>query len=396
VDLNPFDLGALVLVVVAVYLGFRSGALPQVLGLVGAAVGGVLGVLALPAVEPILEGLDLDPTLSALLVLVGLLMAVGVGEGLGSALGQTAARGLGTTVFSTIDRVGGAFVGAGQALLIVWLAGGLLAVGPMAGLSTAAQTSLAVRALDRVLPPPTAIAADLGRLLDDTALPDVFVGLEPLPAPPVDRPDNPAARAIAGDADESTVKVTARTCSNQSTGTGFVVADDYVVTNAHVIAGSTRTLVSREGLGSRDATPVFFDPDLDIAVLRVDDLDAPPLPLATTEPARGASAAALGYPGGSGLTIIPAAVAGRYDAVGRDIYGTDRVTRRILELRAEIERGDSGGPLVLENGTVGGVIFAEARSDPQVGYALSAPSVIRAIAPALVRTTAVDTGRCLR
>ena len=64
-------------------------------------------------------------------------------------------------------------------------------------------------------------------------------------------------------------------------------------------------------------------------------------------------------------------MAGRYPATGRDIYGQEQVRRQILELRAEIERGDSGGPLVLKDGTVGGVVFAEARTNPDVGYALS-------------------------
>ena len=48
------------------------------------------------------------------------------------------------------------------------------------------------------------------------------------------------------------------------------------------------------------------------------------------------------------------------------------MTRPILELRAEIDQGDSGGPLVLADGTVGGVVFAEARTDEEVGYALDA------------------------
>ena len=45
--------------------------------------------------------------------------------------------------------------------------------------------------------------------------------------------------------------------------------------------------------------------------------------------------------------------------------------RDILELRAEVEPGDSGGPLVLENGTIGGLVFAESRADESVGYALT-------------------------
>ena len=93
---------------------------------------------------------------------------------------------------------------------------------------------------------------------------------------------------------------------------------------------------------------------------------------------------------------MAAAVADRYQAIGRDIYGEDRVPRDILELRAAIERGDSGGPLILGDGTVGGVVFAESRTDPDVGYALAPVDVSVAVAPALGRTGAVDTGRCER
>ena len=52
---------------------------------------------------------------------------------------------------------------------------------------------------------------------------------------------------------------------------------------------------------------------------------------------------------------------------------------------------------MLRDGTIGGLIFAEARTDPEVGYALS-PDVGggQRIAPGLGRTGAVDTGRCLR
>jgi hypothetical protein len=89
-------------------------------------------------------------------------------------------------------------------------------------------------------------------------------------------------------------------------------------------------------------------------------------------------------------------VSGRLVATGRDIYGEALVLRDILELRAEIEQGDSGGPFVLADGTVGGLVFAEARTDPEVGYALTATSVAIAVAPAIGRTEPVDTGPCLR
>ena len=89
-------------------------------------------------------------------------------------------------------------------------------------------------------------------------------------------------------------------------------------------------------------------------------------------------------------------VSGAYAATGRDIYSKKTVRRQILELRAAIDRGDSGGPLILQDGTVGGVVFAEARTDPDVGYALSPTEVATRVAPAIDRTEAVDTGACAR
>jgi S1-C subfamily serine protease len=389
---NLFDLAVVVLVAIALMVGFRSGALPQLSGLAGALLGGVGAILLLPHLEAPLAAIE--PSFRAFVVLAGLLFAVGIGEAVGSAIGRTAAARLGEGIFGALDRVMGAIVGSGQALLIVWLTGGLLAAGPSEVLAAQAQTSFVVRGLSNVLPAPTEIAGALARLLDDSGLPDLFVGLEPLPAPPVDLPDDPLVAELAKVALPSTVKITAATCLTLSSGTGFVVERGYVVTNAHVVAGASTV---RIGLGDRafDAVPVFVDPDLDIALLYVPQLDAPPLRLATSDPERGATGATFGFPGGRGLDVQPAAVAGAYQATGRDIYGENRVTRSILELRAKVDQGDSGGPLILADGSVGGVVFAEARTDADVGYALSPLAVRLAIAPAVGRTSGVSTGACI-
>jgi S1-C subfamily serine protease len=396
VVVNPLDLIAVLLIVLALLLGFRSGALPQVGGLLGAIGGGALVVLALPSLADPLS--TLDPALRPFIVLSALILAVGLGESIGSSLGRSAARTLGTGVLGAADRVAGGFVGMAQALLIIWLIGGLLAIGPMPRLTEAAQTSTAVRGLNAVLPPPGEIAADLGTLLDDSGLPEVFIGLEPLPRAPVDLPDDGIARTIGERAMASTFRIAAETCGYVSSGSGVVIADDVVVTNAHVVAGAGRRgvqLVSVDG-DRHDAQVVLFDPDLDVALLRATDLGAPALAFAPDDPGRGAAGAALGYPGGSGLTVIPAAVAGAYPATGRDIYGVDTIRRQLLELHAEIERGDSGGPFVLTDGTIGGLVFAEARTDPEVGYALTATQVAGRVMSELDRTDAVDTGDCLR
>jgi S1-C subfamily serine protease len=391
---NPLDVVAIVLVVLAVLLGFRSGALPQVGGLLGAVGGGALAVLSLPL---LIEPLSSVPAgIRPYVVLTGLLLAVGIGESIGSRIGRLVARALGNGVLGAADRIAGGFTGAAQALLIVWLAGGLLAIGPVPRLTEAAQTSTAIRTLNAALPPPIEIAAELGTLLDGSGLPEVFVGLEPLPLAPVDPPSDAIARAIAALAQASTVRVSAATCGFESSGSGVVYFQRYVVTNAHVVAGSQEHGVRiTDAAGQVDARVVLFDPALDVAVLYAPDLRAVALRFAAADPARGTVGAAIGYPGGGSLTIVPAAVTGSYAATGRDIYDKATVRRQILELRAQIERGDSGGPFVLKDGTIGGLVFAEAKTDPDVGYALSPSAVATRVGPAVGRTAGVATGECV-
>jgi S1-C subfamily serine protease len=391
---NIFDVVVIVLLVCAVLIGINSGALPQIGGLAGALGGAAIAIAALPLLKDPLA--TVPPDLKAITVLGGLLLVVGVGEAIGSAIARSIAVRLRGGVLGSVDRLLGGFVGAAQALLVVWLVGGLLAAGPMRFLSVQAQTSVVLRGLSGILPPPTLITAELGRLLNDTGIPDLFVGLDPLPAPDVERPTDPAAQAIAAAARGSTVRVSALTCEFQSSGTGFVIAPGYVVTNAHVIAGGRTVRVRTVNGPAHDAVVVFDDPQLDVALLNVPTLDAPALRFATTDPRRGATGATLGFPHGGPLVVEPAAVSATYAAQGLDIYGERRVNRTVLELRAIVDQGDSGGPLILADGTVGGVVFAEARTDENVGYALSPTKVATTIQPWIGRTGAADTGACIR
>jgi S1-C subfamily serine protease len=392
---NLIDVGIVVLLGFGLVAGWRSGFFPQILGLAGAAAGAAIVVVALPLARGFLDGLD--PAIRAIGVLVVLLGAIGIGEAVGSAIGARIGRRLGDGVLGGLDRIAGALAGLAQGLLVVWLVGGLLAAGPVPQMAAQAQRSLLIRTITGILPPPTAYVDELAGWLDATGLPEVFIGLEPFPAAPVDRPTDAQAERIGRVAAASTLAVRAEACGRVSTGTGFVVGPGgYVVTNAHVVAGSNAILVALDGKGPVDADVVLFDPRLDIAVLHAPKVRAAPLAFATSDPARGTAGAALGHPGGSSLRIIPAAVSSSYAAEGRDLYGTSRVRRQIIELRADIERGDSGGPLILPDGTVGGVVYAEALSDPSVGYALAPTAVADVVRPALHTIVSASTGECAR
>ncbi len=390
--MNTVDMMALGLLVLAVVLGIRSGALPQLGGLAGAAAGALGSLAVLPSLLPQLATQGAVIRVAAILSV--LLVLIGVGEMVGARLGRAASRRLAGGFLGALDRVAGGIVGAGQAVLMVWLLGGIFTTGLVPPLVHDAQTSVAIRAIDAVLPPPTELVIAIGTALDRSGLPDVFLGLERLPADPVGLPADPLVQLIGRQAIASVPRVEADACDYRSTGTGVVVKSGYVVTNAHVVAGASAVRIVAT-TGTFKATVVAFDPKLDVAVLRVASFQSSPLFFATSNPERGATGATIGYPDGGGAVIEPAAVTARYPAEGLDIYGTTRVLREIIEIRAVVEPGDSGGPLLLANGTVGGLVFAESRTDPSVGYALAPASVAVAIAPALGRTKAVATGACL-
>ncbi|HEX8026737.1 MAG TPA: CvpA family protein, partial [Candidatus Limnocylindrales bacterium] len=104
--MNVVDLVAIALILVSVVLGVRSGALPQLAGLTGAAVGAVFGFIVLPLAVPLLD--SLPPTVRAIIVLSVLLGLVGLGEGLGATAGREASHALGEGLLGALARVAGA------------------------------------------------------------------------------------------------------------------------------------------------------------------------------------------------------------------------------------------------------------------------------------------------
>ncbi len=390
--MNLFDLLAAVIVVAAVIAGTRTGALPQVGGIAGA-VGGLLLSLNL-APWLVSETAGLQPVPRVLVVLGAIIAAVLIGEAVGSGIGRAVGDRLGQGVLSGVDRVAGAALGAAQAILIIWLAGGLLAVGPLPTVGRTASESFSMQVIDAYLPPPTKVVGQIAGALDASGLPSVFVGLEPAPLAPVDLPGSAEARRIAAAATGGTARVVTLACTTQVTGTAELIAPNYLVTNAHVVAGAESINVE---LGSEEvaAKAVAFDPELDVAVLYAPGFKGTVLRFAAATPDRGVVGAAIGYPGGGPMVVIPAGVAGSYPATGRDIYNRAVIDRTIIELRAAIQPGDSGGPLILPDGTIGGLVFAESREVASVGYALTPTAVATDVQPAIGRTSPVDVGPCI-
>jgi S1-C subfamily serine protease len=383
------DVALLALLVLSTWGGYRRGAMLQVAGLVGLAVGFVVGAWLAPHTSDLVGS---DPAKAG--VALGTVLLLGaIGDAIGSVLGlKLRKRALGTR-FKLADAIGGSALSAGALVLAIWFLGLNLASGPFPSIARSLQRSAVVRVVDTVLPPPPSLAAQLGNVLDLIGFPDVFSGLPPLPAKPVPQPARGLAARAARTARPSVVLIAGPACDRILQGTGFVVEDDLVLTNAHVIAGSSPR-VEWEGR-TFSAVPVVFDRDLDAAILRVVGLDAPALTLLPQEVARGTGGAVLGYPHGR-YTELRAAARRALDALGRDIYSEDQVRRRIYELQVTVRPGNSGGPFVLPGGRVAGLIFGASVTNHDLGYALTSAELIPLVDRAAASTDAVGTGRCVR
>src|SRR5688500_252239 len=261
-SVTVLDVALLLLLALSAYGGYRRGAVLQVAGLVGLAIGFIVGVwLAAHAADLVRTDLAKAGAALGTVLLLGAL-----GDAIGSVLGLKLRRRAHGTRFKAADAVGGSALSVGALVLTIWFLGIHLAAGPFPTVARSLQSSAVVRAVDTALPPPPVLSAQLGSVLDLIGFPDVFSGLPPLPADPVPQPGEDLASRAARAARPSVVLVAGPACDRILQGTGFVVADDLVLTTAHARARG-RPRVERAGQ-TYDATPVLFDPEIDAAVLR--------------------------------------------------------------------------------------------------------------------------------
>lgn len=377
------------LVAAALVRGARLGGAVQVLSWGGLWAGLVAGAAVAPALARVFGSPLLRVSVGLVTPLVGAALVGFAGERLGTRIWRWLRR----IRLGGLDAAAGSVVAVVASLLSAWLVGFLLSAGPWPVAAREVQGSAILRKLDRALPSAPSVLGRLEQFLDRSGFPPVFAGFEPDLAAPVPLPGDPELRAALERAGASTVRITGSGCGGVLEGSGFVAGRDLVVTNAHVVAGVARPVVE-DRRGRHPATPVLFDPDLDVAVLRAANLAGTPLALVPGTVPRGTTGALLGYPGGGPLRVAPAAVRRSFVAVGRDIYGGSLEARAVYEIQAKVRPGNSGGPLVEPDGRVVGVAFSRSVRQPDVGYALVAADVATRLREAAGRSGAVGTGSC--
>jgi S1-C subfamily serine protease len=388
------DLLIIGLMLLAAVHGLRLGALIQILTFGGFWLGFLLGTVIW---VPLLSTSHDSATRS--IVIVGLVLGTACGLGyVGRIAGTYSNITLRRHHLGNVDAVLGVGVAVIAVLLSVWLVAAVISSpnSRFTSLDAAVARSDILHSIDNILPQAPSIFNDLQNFLNDQGFPQVFSTLTPPSAPNVAPPTSAQTKALADPAVFSTVKILGTACTNEQEGSGFVVGRGLVATNAHVVAGeslgNTQVLI---GNTAYPATPVYFDPSFDLAVLRT---SAPLGPVLTIDPnlvPGDTQAAILGYPEDGPLTSGPASVTQEVTAVGKDIYNSGTVTRGVYALNALVQPGNSGGPLMGPGGQVIGVVFSRSTVYSNVGYALTSPGVLARVQAAALHHSAVSTGPCI-
>jgi S1-C subfamily serine protease len=344
---NALDWILIVWVALWALLGAARGMTEQVLSLAGLAIGAAAGSRLAPYLLP-------DGRESVWLPLAALGAAIVGALIVQAILLQLAAplrRRVGRHPLRRADQAGGLVVGAVIGIALAWLAGAVALYQPgdsATGIREQVQRSSILSVALRAVPPDRL----LGALARIDPFPVIPLPVEALPPPDQSVLGDPVALRARG----SVVQVRGRACGLVKQGSGWVVGDGLVATNAHVIAGQDDTRLIPPGGPSLAAEPVFVDARNDVALLRVPGLGPRPLRLGDA-PDGAESVVLMGYPNGGPLVAEAATAAPPRTVIAPDAFGRDPGARSVVVTRGTLGPGSSGGPIVDSDGEVVAMIF---------------------------------------
>jgi S1-C subfamily serine protease len=286
----------------------------------------------------------------------------------------------------------GAVAGVACVLVGVWMLVPAFANTP-GWPARAVRGSAIARGVDRFAPHPPGSLAVLGLLVGDAPFPQVF---ERLTSADAGTPPGTGLRPeVLARVEPSVVRIDGRACDQLQQGSGVVVAEDLVLTNAHVVAGNRATSVMTHDGREITAAVVGFDPRRDLALVRTLGLGLPAPERRSSDV--DTSGSVIGYPQGGPQRESPARIAEEITATGTDIYRSAETERSVFVLGAVLRPGDSGGPLFDREGRVVGIAFAVDPGEASTAYALTDVEIRAGLREFFSRGTTepVHTGACL-
>ncbi|MGN6577643.1 MAG: MarP family serine protease [Nocardioides sp.] len=389
--MNVLDWCLVALVLAYAVSGYWQGFISGAFATGGLLLGGLLGIWVVPKL--------LGDAAPALWVSLAALFVVLICASFGQAILQYAGTRLRDRItwqpVRALDAVGGAALSMVAVLVVSWALGVAVSGASLPWVSKQVRESRVLSRVDDVMPPRAVTALNsfndvvgssfFPRYLEPFAR-ERIISVGPPPGRIARDPEVQAAAA-------SVLKVRGEnSCNRGVEGTGFLYAPNRLMTNAHVVAGvrDPAVIVDDQEV---PATVVYYNEDLDVAVLAVDGLNRPFLRFDTGGEER-EPAAVLGYPQDGPYDVQAARIRGKQRLRSPDIYGNGTVIREVFSLRSLVRPGNSGGPLVSDDGDVLGVIFAASVTDGDTGYALTAEQVKESAAQGATSDREVSTGRC--
>ena len=394
--MNLIDWILVALVVIFALIGWRTGFVVGLLSFLGFV---ALGIVAAQFVPELVASWQIENPWRLVLIIGLVLLAAGIGQALGALAGRRLRDTVSWQPAQWLDSLLGAVLAACEVVLAAWLIGTAVLAAPAGGAASPVRSSTVLAQVDSAMP---GVARDLltemQKLVDDSGLPRIMGGFYSMPQgdpPPATWQALPAGVRAAL---PSVVQVVGDkpACGSGATGSGYVSTPEHVTTNAHVVSAMTAPTVRSSDGESYEAVVVAFDPQVDVAVLYVPGLPMRAIPTKAGAGA-GTPAAVAGYPGGGPLAVGGARIRdeiGGRQAVGTDIYGNPGVSRQVFVLSATVRPGNSGGPLLALDGSVLGLVFAQAKEESDVGFALTAEQFRTTSRAAGSSVSAVDTGPC--
>ncbi|MEJ7774037.1 MAG: MarP family serine protease [Nocardioidaceae bacterium] len=390
--MNTLDVMLALAVVVYALSGYRQGFVVGSASTLGLLAGGFFGIQVTPL---LLDGYSPSPAVTVAALVIVLALGLG-GQAAGAFIGAQIRSRVTWQPARALDALGGAALSVVAMLLIAWVLGVAVSGARLTGLNKEVRASVILGAVDSTLPGGAdRLLETFSALVDSAAFPRYLEPFAPERIKSVEPPSAGIAqrRQVVAAAD-SVVKVlgSATDCDRTVEGSGFVYAPGRVMTNAHVVAGVSEPVVQ---VGDDDlaAEVVYYDPDVDVAVLSVPELQAPALQF-DDQAESGDNVAVLGYPENGPYDVQPARVRDEQSLRSPNIYGEDTVMRDTYSIFGLVRQGNSGGPLVNRRGVVIGVIFAASVTDADTGYALTSGQVERAADAGDSLLDPVGTGSC--
>ena len=383
-----------VAVIAAMAIGWRQGGISSSLAVIGIIAGLVVGL----GVAPVVLNVTNQVGIRFLLAIGMLILLVGLGQLMGSAIGHSLRDRMKTKGAQRIDSSIGLVLMSVFTVVLIWVVATPLATGLSGNVGKGLRESTILSKVHSLMPAEFAqLPRSISAMLNESGLPPVMMPWDDgasveVAEPNIEVADEDMVRAVR----PSVVHVIADAdgCQRRMMGSGFVTADDYVVTNAHVVAGTDTAYVDTV-LGIKEARVVYYNPEVDIAVLHSADLGLAPLSWEEGQANTGDDAVVMGFPNSGPFTANPARVRDRVTIAGPDIYSENRVERESYILRGSVVQGNSGGPLISPEGTVLGLIFGASVDDTDTGYAITAQEVQSHIGDVTQLRDSVDTQECV-